>query len=83
MFWIPGENAQLPGGIDLRTALNQADQQGQVIHGSGGGYGTSGKWRNSIKSSKINMDARVMSGTTNKRLVKPYHKVWNKRLVKT
>merc|ERR1719147_516831 len=26
-----GENAELPGGIDLKTALSQAAQQGQVI----------------------------------------------------
>merc|ERR1719402_424701 len=30
-----GENAELPGGIDLKTALSQAAQQGQVINSSG------------------------------------------------
>ena len=35
-----GENAQLPGGIDLHTALSQSAQQGQIIRGgSGGGFG--------------------------------------------
>ena len=33
-----GENAQLPGGIDLQTALSQSAQQGQIIGGSGGGF---------------------------------------------
>ena len=32
-----GENAQLPGGIDLQTALSQSAQQGQIISGGGGG----------------------------------------------
>ena len=36
-----GQNAQLPGGIDLNTALSQSIQQGQVIESAGdqGGYG--------------------------------------------
>jgi hypothetical protein len=35
-----GENAKLPGGIDLHTALSQSAQQGQIIDGGhGGGLG--------------------------------------------
>jgi len=33
-----GENAQLPGGIDLQTALSQAAHQGQVIANPSAGY---------------------------------------------
>ncbi|XP_018027510.1 translation initiation factor IF-2-like, partial [Hyalella azteca] len=35
----PGENPQLPGGVDLQTALSQSASQGQVIGGGGGGGG--------------------------------------------